>query len=126
FERVRLEVHTDPAGGPVKIEEGLLGRELTAGQFFLPARFFVRDLGHIYLGATQHSIGRAFYPFLRDHGGLARFGYPISEEINPGPHVSQWFERARFEYNPDGAGTDQEVNLALLGVEELRQRGWLP
>src|SRR5207248_7132545 len=120
FERARLEVHVAPTSGEVKVELGLLGRELTAGLFFVPARFSVTDRGHAYFGETQHSIGGAFYPAWRDQGGLARFGYPISEEINPGPHVYQWFERARFEYTPAGAGTDQEVSLGLLGVEALR------
>ena len=40
------------------------------------------------------------------HGGLAQFGYPISELItetldNGQPYQVQYFERARFELHPE-------------------------
>jgi hypothetical protein len=38
----------------------------------------------------------------------------------------QHFQRARFEYHPEHAGTPYEVQLGLLGDEALRQKGWLP
>jgi hypothetical protein len=37
----------------------------------------------------------------------------------------QYFERARFEYHPEYAGTDHEVLLGLLGSQLLRERGWI-
>jgi hypothetical protein len=36
--------------------------------------------------------------------------------------VVQYFERARFEYHPEAAGTPGEITLGLLGAEIYRQR----
>ena len=56
-------------------------------------------------------------------GGLATFGYPISEEL---PEISsadgkvytvQYFERARLEWHPTEAGTPSEVQLGLIGKQ---------
>ena len=124
FERVRLEVHPEAQGGPGTISIGTLGRDLTIGRFFSTARFFVSDAGHIYFAETQHSIGGAFYPFWRDHGALARFGFPISEELRENGYTVQYFERARFEYHPEFAGTPSEVLLGALGLEAMKARGW--
>ena len=59
----------------------------------------------------------------RRPGELARFGYPISEEhqeLDPESgklYTVQWFERARFEYHPENAGTPYEVELGLVGKQ---------
>jgi hypothetical protein len=37
----------------------------------------------------------------------------------------QYFQRARFEYHPEHAGTPYEVQLGLLGDQLLQQQGWL-
>jgi hypothetical protein len=124
FERVRLEVHPEAQGGPGTIAIGMLGRELTTDRFFNTARFFVSDARHIFFAQTQHSIGGAFYPFWREHGGLARFGYPISEEFYENGLTVQYFERARFEFHPEVAGTPAEIQLGALGLEAMQRRGW--
>ena len=70
--------------------------------------------------------------FWQANGGLAVFGYPLSEEfhetspIDGKVYTVQYFERNRFEYHPEFAGTPNEVLLGLLGVDSLRARGWLP
>ena len=124
FERVRLEVHPEAQGGPGTISIGMLGRDLTIGRFFNISRFFVSDAVHIYFAETQHSIRGAFYPFWRDHGALARFGYPISEEMQENGLTVQYFERARFEFHPEVAGTPSEIQLGALGLEAMQRRGW--
>jgi hypothetical protein len=69
-----------------------------------------------------------FQPHWQNNGGLALFGYPISgerNETNPidgKQYIVQWFERARFEYHPEHAGTPHQVQLGLLGVEYLKGR----
>jgi subtilisin family serine protease len=74
-----------------------------------------------YFAATGHSVSFGFKHYWESHGGLARFGYPISEEffeLNPDTgkaHTVQYFERARFEYHPEFAGTRFEVSLGRLG-----------
>ena len=55
---------------------------------------------------------------------------PVSEaQMEPSSdgklYLTQWHERARFEYHPENAGTPYEVLLGLLGAEELRVRGYL-
>ena len=68
-----------------------------------------------------HTLQGPFLKFWQENGGLAIFGYPISEEF---PEVSatdgktytvQYFERNRFEYHPEFAGTPNEVLMGLLG-----------
>ena len=65
-----------------------------------------------------------------NEGGLAIYGYPISEEI---PELSptdgqtytvQYFERNRLEYHPE-LPEAYRVSLGLLGVQVLQQRGWI-
>ena len=126
FERARLEVHRDANGGPARIVIGRLGSELTEGAVLRAGALLRQHDAHVYFAATQHSINDAFYQFWRAHGGLTRFGYPISEELQVAGQTVQYFERARFEYHPENGGTDQEVGLGLLGTEALTRRGWLP
>ena len=62
-----------------------------------------------------------FDRYWQQHGGLPLFGYAITpERIERSPtdgkeYVVQWFERARFEWHPEYAGTEAEVLLGLLG-----------
>jgi hypothetical protein len=69
-----------------------------------------------------------FADYWSRRGGLPLFGYPISSErLEKSPtdgkeYVVQWFERARFEYHPEYAGTDAEVLLGLLGSQLVAGR----
>jgi hypothetical protein len=65
-------------------------------------------------------------PRLNSYGqSLALFGLPLSEatvEINPTdgkPYLTQWFERARFEWHPEQEDPQFKVLLGLLGNEVL-------
>ena len=58
---------------------------------------------------------------------LALFGYPVSEaqmERNSSGDMvlTQWFERARFEYHPHNPAAYQ-VLLGRLGAEVRNERG---
>ena len=78
-----------------------------------------------YFAETQHSISGPFLTFWKSHGGLAVFGYPITEPYNgPSPtdgktYVQQYFQRTRLEWHPEHKGTEFEVQLGLLGAEQL-------
>jgi hypothetical protein len=78
---------------------------------------------------TGHALRGAFRSFWEANGGLARFGYPLTEEIiepeagSGRPRVVQYFERARFEHFPEFSGTPYEVQLGLLGVALLSRFG---
>ncbi|MBV8087402.1 MAG: hypothetical protein JO247_21535 [Chloroflexi bacterium] len=64
---------------------------------------------------TGHSVSFGFKHFFETRGGLDIFGYPTTEEIHENGWTVQYFQRARFEYHPEFAGTQYEVELGLLG-----------
>lgn len=133
FERTRFELHPENAGTPFEVELGLLGVELCSQVIksdpaFLPAAALVdtaNPASHVYFPPTGHNLNWGFLAYWKQHGGLARFGYPISEEhqeLDPESgklYTVQWFERARFEYHPEHAGTPYEVELGLVGKQAL-------
>jgi hypothetical protein len=63
---------------------------------------------------TGHNIRHGFRDFWRANGGLALFGYPLTEEFVENDIPVQYFERARLEYR------DGRVQLGLLGRELTR------
>jgi hypothetical protein len=76
----------------------------------------------------NHNIPEVFVRYWVAHGGLAQFGYPRTEafkEVNAADgkvYLAQYFERNRFEYHPEYAGTDAEILLGLLGNEQTAAR----
>lgn len=72
---------------------------------------------HLYFGETGQAIAPEFMDYWRDNGGLGLFGYPISRPVPLNGYLSQFFERAIFEYHPENEGTPFEVQLRLLGSE---------
>jgi hypothetical protein len=81
-----------------------------------------------YYSATNHNLSGIFKTYWEQHGGLSQFGYPWTEtfrEVNPSDgkvYLVQYFERNRFEYHPENAGTPYEVLLGLLGNQLTAQR----
>ncbi len=125
FERVKLEYRGSLPEGE-RISLGRLGVELTESRQFAPVAAFTSSDDRLYFPETQHSLASGFKQFWDANGGLASFGFPISEEFQENGRTVQYFERARFEFNPDGADTQSKVILGLLGREALQQKGWLP
>ena len=82
-----------------------------------------------FFTATGHNVTGKFLDYWQQHGGLNSFGYPITEQFternsaNGRDYTVQYFERARFEWHPEAAGTPFEVQLGLLGMELLRAQG---
>ncbi len=74
-----------------------------------------------YFPETGHALGAPFKGYWEAHGGLARFGLPLTEpfsEVNADdgkPYTVQYFERARLEHHPEHAGTPYEILLGFLG-----------
>lgn len=125
FERVKLE-YRGSLPEDQRITLGRLGANLTENRQFAPVAAFTSSDDHVYFPETQHSLAYGFKQFWDANGGLAIFGFPISEEHQENGKTVQYFERARFEFNPDGADTQSKVILGLLGREALQQKGWLP
>ena len=133
FERNRLEVHPEN-NPPYRVLLGRLGdqriRQTGRSPLTLPKGNLAQP--HFYT-QTGHAIAPQFWDYWHGHGlelgdqgisereSLALFGYPISEaQMEPvaggGQVLTQWFERARFEYHPDKPDPNK-VLLGLLGDE---------
>lgn len=132
FERARLEWHADVD----QVELGLLGSELTSNRSnesaFRPASPPTGGGGY-YFSQTQHNLHDGFLDYWLSKGGLAVFGFPISEEFTEKKpedgysYTVQYFERSRFEYHPE-LQVGSQVVLGHLGRLYLMQHknapGW--
>ena len=121
FERARLEWHPDMQGQPM-ILLGRLGAEWAATHAHGPA--FQQTPQSTspacrYFPETHHNVCNGFRAYWEQFGGLAVFGYPLSEEYTENGVVVQVFERARFEWHPGAWPTRYDVLLTRLGAEQL-------
>lgn len=127
FERNRFEHHPENAGTEYEVLLGALGKYFHPPDPAVPAQ---ANPATEYFGPTGHNVTGAFRAYWHAHGGLFVYGYPISEaiqEVNPingKTYRVQYFERSRFEWHPDQAGTPYEVLLGLLGTQLARQKGY--
>jgi hypothetical protein len=85
--------------------------------------------GRSYDAASRHSLGGRFEQYWGRNGGAALFGAPLTEEFRQqssdtgDPYEVQYFEKQRYEYHPEHAGTPYEIQLGRLGAELLEQSG---
>jgi hypothetical protein len=128
FERARFETRVD-APSPEEVMLGLLGREATRDRADEVPFLAVPDPGDgSWFPETRHTLTGRFRAHWEAPGGLARYGFPISEEFDErlaadGPAMRvQYLERARFEHHPQHAGTRYEVQLGLLGRDVFQTR----
>ena len=90
---------------------------------FAPIPAFASTPTREYFAQTGHSLANGFKAYWDQHGGLAVFGYPISEEFTERSpdagtaYTVQYFERNRLEFHPELAGTPYEISLGRLGSE---------
>lgn len=129
FERSRFESRPEAAGGPGVITLTNVGRIVTAGRTdppFFPQPLVPTGPTRTYFVQTQHVVSGSFKQFWERFGGVAVFGYPISEEsIEPNPtdgqvYTVQYFERARMEYHPEVGDTVNSIVLGQLGRQILQ------
>lgn len=144
FERVRFELHPENVS-PYDVLLGRIGDDRLQLQGItwqnLPKATGAQS-GCLWFAETGHNVcdqesGLGFKQYWQTHGlldprldsygqSLALFGLPLSEatiEINPTdgkPYLTQWFERARFEWHPEQEDPQFKVLLGLLGHEVLR------
>jgi subtilisin family serine protease len=131
FERNRFELHPENKGTPFEVLLGLLGRDLTAGKTFSQVLMpFDSTEERVYFPETRHSLSAEFLRYWRANGGLAQFGYPISEpfqEVSPTDgktYLVQYFERNRFELHPENP-QPHNVLLGLLGTDSAKRQGYI-
>ncbi|HMA36404.1 MAG TPA: hypothetical protein VKY74_18250, partial [Chloroflexia bacterium] len=137
FERALLELHQDLNGTPYEVQLAPLGRWLLQAQQQRAAASGIHLAGgdpvpaapdtpvSHFFPETAHVVKGEFLKVWQQQGGVRVFGYPISEEfdeVSPADgkvHIMQYFERARFEWHQEFAGTPQQVQLGLIGREWL-------
>jgi lysophospholipase L1-like esterase len=100
FERVRMELHPENQP-PYNVLLGQFGRKIHPADPPVTAK-----PGGRFFNETGHNLAGDFLNYWLSNGGLAQFGYPISEEFTETledgkPYVVQYFERARFEHHPE-------------------------
>jgi hypothetical protein len=75
----------------------------------------------------DHTISPRFAAYWQAHGGLAQYGYPLSDELSEvsdldgQAYMVQYFERAVFEEHPENA-PPYDVLLAQLGTLRYHAR----
>lgn len=79
----------------------------------------------VYFTQTGHYLADGFLAYWQHFGGLATFGYPISEEFQQNGITVQYFERARFEWHPGSNPARYDVELGLLGDQAAQAQGLL-
>jgi len=106
FERVRLELHPENQA-PYDVLVGQFGQRIFAETGLSFRGAVAPRPGLTYFPATGHNVADDFRAYWNANGGLAQFGYPLSEElretIDGRGYVVQYFERARFERHPENA-----------------------
>ena len=125
FERAVFEWHGDaPAGWQVQLRR--LGALEMQGNPALKAITAAADDSCDFYAQTGHTLCNGFRGYWADNGGLAIFGYPITQELqekNPDDgktYTVQYFERARFEYHPENPA-GYTVELGRLGAAAAKQ-----
>lgn len=84
--------------------------------------------GELFFPETGYRVGGRFLEYWQQHGGLAQFGFPISETFTErdaqtgGEHMVQYFERNRFELH-SANDRHNDVLLGRLGAQSLELRG---
>ena len=79
----------------------------------------------VYFKETGHNACNGFLAYWRGFGSLDSFGYPLTEEFTAVDAATgrtttvQYFQRARFEWHPGSAPRRFDVQLGLLGSEQL-------
>ncbi|HET6261851.1 MAG TPA: hypothetical protein VFG99_06385, partial [Chloroflexia bacterium] len=140
FERARYEAHPEHKA-PYDVLLGRLGATLVEGrgrvdpntqqvrnpadQPFVPvARSADADgKSKAWFQETRHSLSGKFLEQWNRYGGLAQFGFPLSEQFQEASptdgktYTVQYFERNRFELHP-GNPAPYDVELGLLGVQQ--------
>ncbi len=125
FERNRFEWHPENSDPAYQVLLGLLGRDLAKGrdrELPFPPAADPHNAACLFFAPTAHTLCHSFREYWEQHGGLALYGYPISEEFQEQStdgktYIVQYFERNRFEYHPENQGTPYLVLLGLLGVQ---------
>lgn len=126
FEKSRFEWHPGNPE-PYKVLLGLLGDEMgkRTAPINIAAIPAANDPTCLYFEPTGHSLCHNFKDYFLQHGGIDRFGYPISEYMMEGTQIVQYFQRARMEWHPEKP-PGHKVQLGPMGSQLYRLAGLDP
>ncbi len=120
FERTRFEYFPEHVGTPYVVQMGRLGDDQLRRQGIhwqdLPRAADTPPSCRRF-PATKRVLCPPFRAYWEQKGGLSMYGLPLTDAYTVNGRLVQYFERNRFEYHPEHAGTPYEVLLGLLGVE---------
>jgi hypothetical protein len=80
------------------------------------------DTTERYFPETGYRVTGVFLAYWEQNGALPVFGYPLSEQRVENGRTIQYFERARFELNPDQSRPAYRVLLGRVGAELFAQQ----
>ncbi|MGN6756498.1 MAG: hypothetical protein ACTHMJ_08925 [Thermomicrobiales bacterium] len=127
FERVRMEYHPENQP-PYDVLLGQFGRR----ELYLPGARPSRGPqppvdakpSYTWFPQTGHNVAADFLSYWEQNGGLAQFGYPLTEEFiegfGPQTYTVHYFERARFERHPENQ-PPYDILLGQFGRDILAQ-----
>jgi hypothetical protein len=140
FERAKYEAHPENKA-PYDVLLGRLGANFVEGRGSIDGQTgkvrnpadapFVKvsqpsdtSATKVWFPETSHTVSGKILQYWNQYGGLAQFGFPLSEafdEISTDgkTYSTQYFERARFEVHPEKQAP-YEVELGLLGVQQYK------
>ncbi len=133
FERARFEYHPEQTDPTYQVLLGLLGVESFHAKYpaGLPsgtAEQIVPGGGSFHFNETGYNVTGLFLSYWQTHGALAQQGYPITpayletNDADGNIYVTQYFQRARFEYHPEQNDPQYKVLLGLVGNEVYHRR----
>mgnify|MGYP001116337714 FL=1 len=116
FERARFELHPEnPAD--LRVTLTLLGEYFFDHDEFLPANHYQPSpYACRHIPEDGLPVCYAFLQYFDQFGGVAQFGYPLSELVIYQGRMVQYFQRARFEWHPENQ-PGEKVTLSDLGRE---------
>ena len=130
FERARFEYHPENEGTDFEVLLGQFGRRILATVPGAPTAPVgpLTERYAVHFPETGHNVDPDFVNFWARSGGLAVFGYPLSEEFEQKledgkTYTVQYFERARFERHPASEGLPYNVQLGQFGRAILGPTG---
>ncbi len=128
FEHGRLEWHSELEGAPVL--PGRVGAEYAEALWleFEALNRAALGPGESFFDATGYAVREPFVDFWNAGGGVATFGYPISDQlweyVGNQMVLVQYFERGRLERHGGHAGGTYEVRVGDLGLLLAMLRGY--
>jgi hypothetical protein len=89
---------------------------IIGANFLLPCSIHGQTPPIKYFPETGHSVRGEFLDFFETYGGLAVFGYPLTDEFPQNGRRVQYFQKVRMEWHPEFP-EPYNVQLGLLGDE---------